>query len=166
MIRSLVSPFLLTTFFLLLVFIPAGSDHWQERVSHNYGGYQQEKNLVVHTLTSQTEIKVFAETTEDIPISEAMVFLDNRYVGSTDETGWLTISNVSPGDHTIKVVKEGFVDFEGIYATDSYETLYLKVTMEKPINWPYLVGIMLGVIITVGGGIIVVKHSREEKIHT
>ncbi len=57
-------------------------------------------------------IKVHTEDTGRIPISGAAVSLDSYYVGVTDETGWLTISDVPPGSHTVTVVKEGFTGFQ------------------------------------------------------
>lgn len=104
-------------------------------------------------------IKIYTGDTGGMPISDAAVYLDGHYVGVTDQTGWLAISDVSPGDHTIEVVKEEFIDYQEIFEVRSEETLYLELTMEKPTNWSYI----LALILIVGGGIVLFKYSRKEE---
>ncbi len=116
------------------------------------------------TLTSETgTIKIYTENTQR-PISDAVVYLDSHYMGVTDQTGWLTISDVSPGDHTITVAKEGFADYQSIIVVYPGETLYIKLEMRKPTNWLNI----LVIVITVGGGILIaggaiLKYIREKE---
>lgn len=118
------------------------------------------EDLGAITLTSETgTIKIHTEDTEGMPISDVMVYLDSHYVGVTDQTGWLTISDIPSGDHTITVVKEGFVDYQSIFEVRPGETLYLETCIEKPTNWSYI----LVLVLIIGGGILIVRHIWEEE---
>jgi len=122
--------------------------------------YREIEDLGVITLTSETgTIKIHIEDTEGMPISDVMVYLDSHYMGVTDQTGWLTISDIPPGDHTITVVKEGLVDYQSICEVRPGETLYLEAYVEKPTNWSYI----LVLVLIVGGGILIVRHICEKE---
>jgi hypothetical protein len=99
-------------------------------------------------------IKVHTKDTGRVPISDAVVSLNSHYVGATDETGWLTISDISPGSHTITVVKEGFTGYEDTFEVFPAETLILELTMEKPTNWSYILVLVLIV------GVVVLKYAK------
>lgn len=121
------------------------------------------EDLGVITLTSETgTIKIHIEDTEGMPIADVMVYLNSHYVGVTDQTGWLTISDIPFGDHTITVAKDGFVDYQSIFEVRPGETLYLEICMKRPTNWLYI----LVIVLIVGGGILIVRHiwEKEESI--
>ncbi len=90
---------------------------------------------------------------EGVPIADAEVLLDGESAGVTDETGSLTIPDVSPGDHTVSVVKEGFAEYTGIQTVDPGETFVLELTMEKsgiPLKY---IGIAVIVVAAAAGGL-------------
>ena len=117
-------------------------------------------DLGVITLTSETgTIKIHIEDTEGMPIADVMVYLNSHYMGVTDQTGWLTISDIPFGDHTITVVKEGFVDYQSIFEVRPGETLYLEICMKRPTNWSYI----LVLVLIFGGGILIVRRIWEEE---
>jgi len=76
-------------------------------------------------------IKVYIIDTEGMPVADAEIFLDGQSMGTTDQTGSLTISTVSPGDHTITIRKEGFIDYQDIWRVDPGETLILEEIIER-----------------------------------
>lgn len=111
-------------------------------------------------LTSKTGIiKIHTTDTQGVPISDAVVYLDSHYVGVTDQSGWLTISDISPGDHAIAVTKEGFADYQGIFEVFPEETLYLELEMREFTN---LLDV-LGIAIIIGGGILIVLKCIRKK---
>jgi len=85
---------------------------------------------LILTLTPGS-IKVYIIDTEGIPVADAEIFLDGQSMGTTDQTGSLTISTVSPGNHTITIRKEGFIDYQDIWRVDPGETLILEEIIER-----------------------------------
>ncbi|MBU7043087.1 MAG: carboxypeptidase regulatory-like domain-containing protein [Theionarchaea archaeon] len=96
-------------------------------------------------------IKVYIADFEGVPLADAEVYLDGESVGLTDETGSLTISDVTAEDHEISVVKEGYADYKEIQTVNPEETLILELTMEETGFNPLYIGAVVVVIIIAGG---------------
>ena len=92
-----------------------------------------------------------------MPISDVEISLDGVYMGTTDLTGWLTVSNVFPEDHTIHVVREGFADYTDVLTLNPGETLILKITMERTSKM--LLYILL--VLIIGAGIAAFKYANS-----
>jgi len=46
----------------------------------------------------------------DITVSEATIYIDGRYKGESDSEGLLNVPAISVGDHTIKIIADGYID--------------------------------------------------------
>jgi hypothetical protein len=62
--------------------------------------------------------------------SGAKVYIDGEYKGETPLSGYLTISNLTAGDHTLKVTKSGYKDWIGTVTIPSGGTKYEAVILE------------------------------------
>ena len=60
------------------------------------------------------------------------VFIDNNFRGvSTESEGGLFISDLTPGAHTVKVIKKGFDAYEGKVVIKEFEAVEVKVKFSK-----------------------------------
>jgi hypothetical protein len=99
-------------------------------------------------------VKIYLNDPDGIPISDAEVFLDGKLAGATDQTGSATISNISPGNYTIYMIKEGFDNYTEVHIVNPGETLILEIIMERTSNTCYYI---LSIILAIGTGIAVLK---------
>jgi hypothetical protein len=104
-------------------------------------------------------ITVYIADIEGVPLQETEVFLDGESMGYTDETGTLIISNVTPGDHRISVMKEGYVDYGEIHTVYADETLILELTLEET-GFPILPIAIVAVVAAAIGGYFFLKGGR------
>lgn len=63
-------------------------------------------------------------------ISGAKVYLDGKYVGTTDG-GVITITDVPAGTHVVKATKEGYNPAEVTITVPETTTVTLKLTRKK-----------------------------------
>ena len=64
--------------------------------------------------------------------SGVRVFIDNNFRGvSTESEGGLFISDLTPGAHTVKVIKKGFDAYEGKVVIKEFEAVEVKVKFSK-----------------------------------
>jgi hypothetical protein len=101
-------------------------------------------------------IEIYIIDTDGMPIFEAEIFLDGQSAGITNPIGELAISDVSPGNHNIYIVKENFRDYQEIWRVNPGETLKRNVTLEKSTNWLYI----LLVVLAVGAVIVALKFAN------
>ena len=67
---------------------------------------------------------------------DAKVYLDGGYKGNTLLSGYLTISDLTAGDHTLKVTKSGYKDWTGTVTIPSGGTQYKAVVLEAIVTNP------------------------------
>ena len=91
-------------------------------------------------------IRISAMDIEEMPLPDADVYLDDELVGTTDETGILLITEVSPGGYNISVTKEGYADYTGTHTVNPEETLILELILEEggiPIKYAAIVIVVI-----------------------
>jgi hypothetical protein len=96
-------------------------------------------------------ISIYISDFEGLPLADAEVYLDGESVGLTDETGSLTISDVTAENHEISVVKEGYADYKEIHTVNPEETLILELTIEET-GLPLTYIAIAAVVIVAAGG--------------
>ncbi|MBU7033152.1 MAG: carboxypeptidase regulatory-like domain-containing protein [Theionarchaea archaeon] len=96
-------------------------------------------------------IKVYISDFEGLPLADAEVYLDGESAGMTDETGSLTITDVTAEDHEISVVKEGYADYKEIQTVNPEETLILELTMEET-GLPITIIVPVVIVAVIAGG--------------
>jgi hypothetical protein len=105
-------------------------------------------------------VRMYVTDVEGLPISEAQVTLDDESAGTTDETGTLVISDVSPGDHTISVIKEGFADYKEIQTVNPEETLIMELIMEET-GIPLTYVVIIAVVVAAAGGFFFLRRGPK-----
>jgi hypothetical protein len=135
--------------------IPAG----EHKLKLDSSGYEdwEEDILISSNQVKEVDIELVAKTGDAIvkvwPIpKEAEVFLDGVYVGR----GFLLLEKVSPGEHLLKVTKEGYKDWQNTLSFYPGEThivladLKTKVKEEVPleeVSFKNPVFILIGLVI-------------------
>jgi uncharacterized protein (TIGR02145 family) len=77
-------------------------------------------------IAQQTYIQIESE-------ADVAIFLDKTFIGKTNvDFGGLIIENVSPGEHTIKAIKEGFLPLEKQITVNSGEVYNYAITQLIP----------------------------------
>lgn len=109
-------------------------------------------------------IKIYLSDTEKVPIADAEVLLDDELVGTTDETGSLSIENVSPEGHSIVVEKEGYTEYREIHEVNPGETLILELEMEES-GFPLVyVGVVVIIVAGIAGGLFFMRSRGGEAV--
>jgi hypothetical protein len=129
--------------------LEATAEGYQSQVATNIfveSGTQVQQDFIL--TPAPGSVKVYLTDTEGMPIPEAEVMLDGLSIGYTDDTGTLIISDVSPEDHTISVMKEGYADYTEIQTVNPGETLILELIMESggiPLTYPAIVAVVAAI---------------------
>lgn len=135
---------------LTLSEIPAG----EHKLKLDSSGYEDwEKYILISsTRAKEVDIELVAKTGDAIvkvwPIpKEAEVFLDGVYVGK----GFLLLEKVSPGEHTLKVTKKNYKDWENklsFYPGETHIVLAdLKAKVKEEVSFKNPVFILIGLVI-------------------
>jgi len=84
------------------------------------------------TATTTTTTTTIPATTGNISVSSiptgAKIYLDNTDTGKTTND---TLTSVSPGAHTVKLVKEGYLDYQQNVTVTAGQTLTVNATLTK-----------------------------------
>jgi len=112
---------------------------------HTIKGVVDPDNTIIESDESNNQYSIQVKATEppigtgtlkieSVPGS-AKVYIDGAYKGETPSSGYLTISDLSAGDHDLKVTKSGYKDWIGVVTIPSGGTKYKAVILE-PITLP------------------------------
>ncbi|MFQ5891798.1 MAG: carboxypeptidase regulatory-like domain-containing protein, partial [Candidatus Methanofastidiosia archaeon] len=99
------------------------------------------------------------------PIAEAQVYLNDELKDVTDENGFVSISNLPPGEYTVKVLKEGFNDYNfDPVVLSGEQTMSLEAVLEKkPTYTKYILIGGLVVLVLIGVGALVMRARGKPK---
>gem|GEM_PF-1837696 len=108
---------------------------------HTIKGVVDPDNIVVESNENNNQYSIQVKATEppigigtlkieSVPGS-AKVYIDGGYKGETPSSGYLTISNLTAGDHDLKVTKSGYKDWIGVVTIPSGSTQYKAVILES-----------------------------------
>jgi len=108
---------------------------------HTIKGVVDPDNAIIESNESNNQYSIQVKATEppvgigtlkieSVP-GIAKVYIDGVYKGETPSSGYLTISNLSTGDHNLKVTKTGYTDWIGIVTIPSGSTQYKAVILES-----------------------------------
>jgi len=108
---------------------------------HTIKGVVDPDNVIIESNESNNQYSIQANATEppvgigtlkieSVP-GIANVYIDGVYKGETPSSGYLTISNLTAGDHDLKVTKSGYKDWIGIVTIPSGSIKYKAVILES-----------------------------------
>jgi len=112
---------------------------------HTIKGIVDPDNTIIESDESNNQYSIQVKATEppigtgtlkieSVPGS-AKVYIDGVYKGETPSSGYLTISDLTAGDHDLKLTKSGYKDWIGVVTIPSGATKYKAVILE-PITLP------------------------------
>ncbi|MFQ6088963.1 MAG: carboxypeptidase regulatory-like domain-containing protein [Candidatus Methanofastidiosia archaeon] len=101
------------------------------------------------------------------PVAEAQVYLNDELKDVTDENGFVSISNLPPGEYTVKVLKEGFVDYNfDPVVLSGEQTMSLEAVLEKKPTYTRSIligGLVILALIVVGALALRTMRKPKEK---
>ena len=113
---------------------------------HTIKGVVDPDNTIIESNESNNQYSIQVKATEppvgigtlkieSVP-GIANVYIDGVYKGETPSSGYLTISNLSAGDHNLKVTKTGYTDWIGVVTIPSGSTQYKAIILESTTTPP------------------------------
>lgn len=108
---------------------------------HIIKGVVDPDNIVIESNETNNQYSIQANATE-LPTGTgtlkvesvpgiAKVYIDDIYKGETPSSGYLTISNLTAGDHNLKVTKSGYKDWIGVVTIPLGSIQYKAVILES-----------------------------------